>query len=295
MAHTYTPSTEIEAIVDVLELTPNAERTFYASQPALHNANSFNRECPRRDEVSPILGCYSSRQIHLYAIDSDDLSGIVEVTAAHELLHAEWDRMSMRERDRIGELLEAHYEATDETQLDERMAYYAEHQPGTETNELHSILGTEKHGLSPELEEHYAQYFEDRSKIVSLYNNYSETFERLEQHVQALDQRITALQSEVTAANAAYEAAVSQLNSDIAELESWFTNLDRTNVQEVNQYNNSVYAINARSAQLEADRQRINAQVDEYNTLVNEYNETALQAGDLYNQIDSHSAPTPSI
>ncbi len=46
-----------------------------------------------------ILGCYnpSSRDIYIYNVTNSELDGVKEVTAAHEMLHAAWERLSESE------------------------------------------------------------------------------------------------------------------------------------------------------------------------------------------------------
>ena len=39
------------------------------------------------------------RSIYLYHVENEELSGITEVTAAHEMLHAAWIRLDEREKE----------------------------------------------------------------------------------------------------------------------------------------------------------------------------------------------------
>src|SRR5690606_32509048 len=97
------------------------------------------------------------------------LDGIKEVTAAHELLHAAWDRLSKSEQTRLGALLEEAYTKIGTDELEERMAYYERTQPGERANELHSIIGTEMADVGEELETYYKKYFIDRQQIVAFH------------------------------------------------------------------------------------------------------------------------------
>ena len=68
------------------------------------------------------------------------------------------------------------YASSTDQDLRARMAGYAQSEPGEETNELHSILGTETASLPPALEAHYAKCFSDRSKIVAAHAAYQSVF-----------------------------------------------------------------------------------------------------------------------
>ena len=110
------------------------------------------------------------KTIALFDVTDPRLDGIEEVVASHEMLHAAWDRMSQGEKDRLTPLLDAAYaEQANNKDLVERMAFYARTEPGEETNELHSILGTEVAHLSPALEKYYSQYFSNRQALVALH------------------------------------------------------------------------------------------------------------------------------
>src|SRR5690606_38163618 len=115
---------------------------FRATHPEIASADEFNQDCPRQEANSPILGCYSTGHIYIYDITNDALDGIEEVTAAHELLHAIWDRMSANDQQRIGGLLRSTYATISNKELKERMDYYQRNEPGQFENELHSIIGT---------------------------------------------------------------------------------------------------------------------------------------------------------
>ena len=67
-----------------------------------------------------------------------------DVTAAHELLHAIWERMSLSERDRIGKLLDAEYERVKDSDFEKLMQSYDRTEPGELINEINSLIVTEK-------------------------------------------------------------------------------------------------------------------------------------------------------
>lgn len=291
----YEPPEAIIAIADSLDLTGKGERTFYASQPVLHGSQAFNQTCPRQAEESLILGCYVDRRIHLYDIAAPELGGIVEVTAAHELLHAEWERMHASERERIGALLEQQYAEVADSRLEQRMEYYLQHQPGTRENELHSILGTEVANLGDELEEHYAAIFHNRGAIVQMYEEYRQPLDDLEAQTEMLEEQIRVLQTEVQAATEQYNTEVHALQEEAERLHAQLEQLDRTDYAAVMAYNAAVADFQTLAAQLDIQRQQLQAQIERHGALVEEFNNVALHRQDLYGHMDSHLDPVPSI
>src|SRR5690606_30968127 len=106
----FEPTPAVKAIEQRVGFTADGKRIFYATQPELSNANSFNAQCPRQEFQSPIIGCYTSDdRLYIYNVETKELDGIEEVTAAHEMLHAAWARLSDDERSRLSDLLEVAY------------------------------------------------------------------------------------------------------------------------------------------------------------------------------------------
>jgi hypothetical protein len=190
----YKPSSEVVAFADRTTMTDLGRFYFYASRPAVEEAQDFNTDCSKQEQNTAILGCYDGRNIYVYNVTNVQLDGIREVTAAHEMLHAAYDRMSKTERAEVDTLVEAEYvKLQDDKDFAERMAFYARTEPGERDNELHSVIGTEVSNLSPELEAHYKKYFTDRAKIVSLHERYASVFTSLQTKSNELSDQLTAL------------------------------------------------------------------------------------------------------
>src|SRR5687767_3715341 len=97
----YRPSPAIASIVDRAHLNDKGEFYFYASTPMIEDAASFNKNCTKQEEETAILGCYVNRRIYVYDVTNKKLDGIEEVTAAHEMLHAVYDRLSGDEKQKV--------------------------------------------------------------------------------------------------------------------------------------------------------------------------------------------------
>jgi len=221
----YEPTPAVEGHVERLGLTEHGKFLYYASTPSIETSMAFAESCPAHEgeDGFGILGCYvpASKTIYLYDVTDERLDGTEEITAAHEMLHAAWDRIGGDERTRLSALLEAEYEkhSSDEA-FKERMAVYARIEPGEHANELHSILGTEVAELGAELEEYYAQYFTDRTAVTSLHASANAVFVDLKARTDELVATMNALRAEIEADYAGYTASTDELNRDVEDFNS---------------------------------------------------------------------------
>lgn len=281
----YQPSSSIKELDEKVQFTDKGIFAFYATKPVVASPQEFNDKCPRQEAGSAILGCYTSDdRIYVFDVTNEQLDGIKEVTAAHEMLHAVWQRMSGSERDKISGLLKETYEKGASEELRERMAYYQRTEPGEFSNELHSIVGTEMASLSPELETYYAQYFKNRQLIVDQHAKYSGVYQALYTRANELVQNMDTLAKGIETRSTAYEANVSQLSADIASFNS---RANGGSFSSVAQFNSERAALLNRSTQLERDRASINSDIESYNALYGEYQTIASQIELLNNSIDS--------
>lgn len=215
----YTPSAEIQAIVDRAGFSDAGTYLFYASRPLLQDRDAFNDSCRSvATEQTAILGCYAAQRIYLFDIDDPKLDGVKEVTSAHEMLHAVYDRLPTDKKDSINDMLEMQSQnlGAEQKRIDELLGQYAETQPGERLNELHSILGSEIATLSPELEKYYAEYFSDRASLVRLAQQYQTVFNELQQRQDILVRELNQLADLVDEQNAAYRRNLQVLETDIA-------------------------------------------------------------------------------
>jgi len=291
----YTPDASVQNVEERIDFTQKGKFYFYATQPAVEDSESFNTHCERQEVGNPILGCYNSGRIYVYNVTDAQLDGIEEVTAAHETLHAVWERMDVAEQKRIGALLDDAYQKLQgNADLTARMQYYQRTEPGQFENELHSILGTEVADLSPELEAYYKQYFTDRQKVVDLHEKYNSVFVGLRNQADTLYDTLASLRESIDTRTAQYNADITQLSKDIATFNGRANGGDFTSLGE---FNAERGALVARSNQIEADRAAISADIDSYNAKYAEYQKLTSQIETLNKSIDSIKdlQPAPSV
>jgi hypothetical protein len=270
---------DVAAIAEATGMSPEGELVYRASTPAVEDDDAFNQHCSI--EGGAVLGCYFEGNLYVYAVTDSRLAGTIEVTAAHEMLHAAYERLSREERERVDALVDEAVADIPETDpVFEDLALYPADQLA---DEWHSRLGTEFADLSPELEAHYARYFDNRAKVVELNAQATALFTQLRAQIDALVAEIDALDPVLDARIAAYEAAIADYNADVDSFNARAANGSFASEQQFYQERN---ALISRGNALDAEGAALDAEITHYNGLVEQL--TALDAdyADLYSALD---------
>lgn len=279
----YTAPAQIVKLADATTMNPSTRRLFYVYRPSLEDKRAFNSHCSKAEQTI-VLGCYIEHDgIYLYNVPDKRLSGVVEVTAAHELLHAGYDRLSSSERKRIDKLTADFAATITDERIKETIENYRKKDPSIVPNELHSILGTEVRNLTPELEGYYSRYFSNRAAIVDFADAYRQEFTRREQEVADIDKRLASLKQQIDSLNSSLETQQANLKSqfDAMQADKRNRNIEAYN-QAVPIYNQAVGAFN-----MAVNRQK--QLVGEYNSLVEQRNNLAIEENELIKALDSRS------
>lgn len=275
----YVPSQDISALADASGMNKAGKKYFYVHNPALLDKASFRTSCTVGEETI-VLGCYITNQrIYLYNVDDERLAGVEEVTAAHEMLHAAYDRLSPSEKDRINALLEEAYDRVTDKRLRENIASYESRDPGVVLNELHSILGTEVRTLPKDLETYYARYFEDRGKVLTLSEAYSTEFAAREDKIKAYDSQLSNINGEIVR----YQIELKDENNALQVKKQEINRLKG----DPNSYNKAVNAYNANVTSYNNTVEKVKGLVATYNQIVGERNLIAVEERDLVQAIDT--------
>ncbi len=257
---TYKPSAEISGFVGRTTMTERAKAMFYRNNPRIDDKTTFNTDCDVQGQVLEI-GCFTGRRIYILNITNPELTSNMDVTAAHELLHAAYARLSASEKTQINQQLETAFVALNNKDLNDLIAKYDQSEPGQRDNELHSLLGTQYANLSPELEAHYRQYFSNRSAIVAAYNRSQSAFASRE---------------------ADLNARLVKINIDKASLSALNTQMDTLlRAGRVSDYNALVPRQNALVQSLKSEINAYNELVDEYNKLGQSLNSQQISPDDI--------------
>lgn len=281
----YTPPPEIAALAEDTTMTELGKRYFYVYQPELLGRDTFRDRCTIA-EKSIILGCYvSQRGIFIYDVEDEQLAGIKQVTAAHEMLHVAYERLSMSERERIDELTLAVFDELENPRIQRTMEAYRQRDPAVVANELHSILPTEVRDIGDELEEYYRQFFDHRQVIVDFAEQYEAVFEAARSRVDVLDAQLKQLRSDIEVKQQQLDSLALQLEQDRDRLNRLFDNND------IDAYNAGVNDFNAQVRRYNENVGQLQRDIDEYNELVSERNDAVVAFGSLTEAIDTRPVP----
>ena len=278
----YTPDPAITKLASDTSMTNTGKHLFYVYHPKVESKQSFVQHC-RNDEQTIVLGCYvSGIGIYIYDVTDVRLTGVEEVTAAHEMLHAAYERLKPQEKQKIGSLLNQAYAQVDDKRIRTNIESYQK--AGADvTNELHSILATEVKILPPDLEGYYKRYFSDRARIVAYSDQYEALFTERQNRVAAADVSLKNLKAQIDSLDTSLKSQAEELRSERDRMNSLLSS-DR-----VNEYNAAVGPYNQKVTRYNADVATEKNLVNQYNVIVNERNSLVLEEKDLINALDSRT------
>lgn len=284
----YVPPAAVASLADNTTMTPLARKLLNVNHPELLSGKAFRATCPLSGEKTVVLGCYKGGDngIYLYRVTDERLQGVHEVTAAHEMLHAAYERLADKERQRVDKMLQAY--ARNELH-DQRimglLEAYKTSEPGQIDNEMHSIFATEIAALPHDLETYYRRYFDDRQRVVDYTMMYQAEFTGRRAKVTAYDEQLKQLGDEIDKLDAIAVSERSSIDRLGKEIESLGQNSSRkTYTDMVAEYNRRATAYNESLQVLRDYRQR-------YNSIVEERNALALEERDLANALSAQDAP----
>lgn len=275
----YTPSAEVAALSVESSMSEKAQRLFYIHDPELLDKESFQGKCSN-SEKTIILGCYiSDAKIYVFDVDDPRLNGVEEVTAAHEMLHVVYDRLSNVEKTNLDDILLTTFNQLNDERLNQTIASYRERDPTIIANELHSILGSEYRNLPAELENHYSKYFNDRLVVVAKAEAYESEFTKREDQIKQYDARLSAINNQVESLENEILLIGSALEGEQSQLERLRSNPDA--------YNQAVPAFNSKVREYNEKIKQLKELINEYNIVVGERNALAIEEQSLLESIDT--------
>ncbi len=288
----YTAPTAVVQLAADTTMTQHGRDLFYESNPQIEDRDAFNKNCPNTSsgagEQGAVLGCYTLQSIYIFNVTDPRLPGVQQVTAAHETLHAAYERLDTTTKNQVNSLLQAELNKRQSDQdLQQVISLYNKTEPGELLNEMHSILGTEYGSLSPELEQYYQQYFTNRGKVVAYAQDYKSVFTASKQRVATYQAQLTALKQQI-------DADETELSTQATELRAQDQQLTALRSSDTASYNHAVPAYNAKVNAFNQLARTTRGLISQYNAIVVQANnEEALQT-DLNYSLNStyQSMPT---
>ena len=285
----YQPPAVIASLATDDTMTPSARHLFYVNRPDITTGSNFTTKCPSGGEKTVVLGCYLGNDagIYLYDVTDTRLQGVEQVTAAHEMLHAAYNRLGPKERQEVDGWLTNYYETqlTDE-RIKATIEAYKQSEPNDVVNEMHSIFGTEITTLPAPLEQYYRRYFVDRSKVAGYTATYQAEFTNRRQQISDYDEQLKGLkatietnQTEITKQKNALDTRSQQMERDRAS-------------GNIAAYNAAVSPYNAAVASYNSLVVTTKGLIDTYNDIVTKRNAVALEERELVQALSSGSLTT---
>lgn len=268
-------------------MTSYARRVYYVNRPGIISGSQFSQLCPsnNRSEKTIVLGCYHGGQsgIELLGVNDPFLNGVEQVTAAHEMLHAAYDRLSTSEKNKIDALLTNYYQHDlHDARLLAIIDAYKLSEPNDVVNEMHSVFGTEIVSLPLPLEQYYQRYFTNRMDVVAFAAKYQAEFTNRQNVVTQDDAQLATLKTQI-------ESIQSDLADQLAVINDSQARLTALRSSDVYAYNASVPAYNRLVDRYNSEVNYIQALTAQYNELVNSRNAIALEVDQLAKELSNNT------
>jgi hypothetical protein len=270
-------------------MTGYGRKIFYINQPDIEEKGSFAKSCPNNGgEQTIVLGCYRAGEsgIFLLKVDDSRLNGVMQVTAAHEMLHGAYERLSDADRKRVDAMLTDYYEhgLTDQ-RVRETIEAYKKSEPKDVVNEMHSVFGTEIANLPANLEHYYTRYFDDRAKVAAFAAQYQAQFTGRKQQIDQYDAQLTTLKNQIDAMETDLQSKQQQINTLQAQLNGQRRSGD------VNSYNAGVPGYNSLVNEYNTEIQTAKSLIQQYNDLVKQRNAVAFEEDQLVKSLSTDALP----
>lgn len=285
----YQAPASISRLAEQDTMTDYARKILYVNQTEISAKSAFAEQCPNNGgEQTIVLGCYHSKQAGIFLLGVSDprLDGVQQVTAAHEMLHGAYDRLSSSERRKVDDMLVNYYQnrLTDQRIIN-TMKAYKKTEPNDLVNEMHSIFGTEILNLPAELEQYYKRYFINRTQVVKYSERYQSEFTSRQAEVARYDASLASLKQQINNMEADLKVRQGELQERQAALN------DLRSGNNIDQYNAGVPGYNSLINSYNAEADQVKELVAQYNDLVGKRNATAFEKDQLTKELKSDVAP----
>jgi hypothetical protein len=196
----YNPPAEVSQLATQAKMSDEGRKVFYLTTPTIEEQKVGLKLCTSSHAEKTItLGCYvSGKGIFIQKVTDQRLAGTMQVTAAHEMLHAVYhEHLATSEKNELDRELLRVFDQINNPRLKRLLQIYRDRSPRQLNSELHSFLGTEVGNLGPKLEQHYAKYFIDRAKLVAMAQQKDQLFAGIENEAGSIEQQLKTLKTQM--------------------------------------------------------------------------------------------------
>ncbi len=283
----YVPAVEISRLADQTTMNSFGRHLFYINRPmTVSNVDGFRKACPENQDTI-VLGCYHSGEngIAVYQVADNALNGVEQVTAAHEMLHAAYERLSSGDRNLLNSQLQDYYlHGLTDNDVKAEISLYQKTEPTAVSDEMHSLFGTEVSNLPGPLESHYRLYFNNRAQVVAYDKQYHNQFTARQTTIASDDKQLANLKTIIDAEEASLKDLLAQISAERSRINVYLSS------NQVSEYNAAVPAFNAKINSYNAGITKLQADTDIYNQLVVARNQIARQLATLDKALDTRTA-----
>jgi hypothetical protein len=280
----YTPPSMVVQLANQDTMNAYTRHLFYLNKPQLPTTvASFRKVCPENEDTI-VLGCYHPVQngIYIYAVQDQTLAGIQQVTAAHEVLHAVYARLSNAARSRLDSELESYdTNGLSDPTVKAEVALYRKTEPGSVYDEMSCTFGTEISHLPAALNQYYAQFFTNRQKVVGYAQQYQAQFTVRQQQIAMDDAQLTSQRQQITNLQDELASANNSLDVQKAQLQQMLSG------GQVTTYDSAVAGYNTQVDNYNTELGQLKLTITSYNQLVATRNVLAGQLTTLDSAIDT--------
>lgn len=276
----YVAPAKVASLATDTTMSSQGRKIFYIQRPLIQQKAEFYVSC-ENGETSIVLGCYKPNNgIYVLQVDDQRLDGVEEVTAAHELLHAVYDRLGTNQRKDVSNMLLDAYNKVSDPDIKDKINLYKQSDADI-SNELHSILGTEVADLPEDLEQYYKRYFTNRLVIVSFANGYKSEFKSRRARVVELDKQLKTIEEQVISDNKALDKQQAGFQAESKRLDNLLKN------GQIDEYNQGVAVYNKSLIPFKEQLAKTRNLVAKYKQVLAERNKVASEAQELNKALDS--------
>jgi hypothetical protein len=283
-------NSKVAALAHEAGLNANGNYLLQISQAEVLNRSDFTQVIPQAEQAA-VLGLYmpKTKRIYVFNVTDPQISTITTVTAAHEMLHAAYDRLPPLERATIDAEIRAYIPKIKNPEIISQLNIYEQTEPGQEINELHSLLGTEEKDLPAGLESYYKTYFADRSKVLAAYDKYSTVFTDLRDKITKLQDTMLVQKAAIDSDKANYEAQIQQFNAAVDSFNAQANTLG--GFASEGDFEAARSALLAQQQSLVDFQNQINSEIDNYNQEVAQLKALGGEANTLNSAIGAPPLP----
>ena len=274
-----TVSPEILTLASRAFMTKTAREIFYASRPQLVDRKTVNEQC-RAVESFIVQGCFANGKIFIHKISDARIRDSLINTAAHEMLHAAYEKLSSSERKKVNSQIVDYIHTKGYGNFGIKISQYKDQDE--KLSELHSILGTEVESLPKELEQHYSHYFSNRPELVRVFKLSKIEIERRQTAADLIEAQSQKAKPEIMNEKRRIQRIADFIKSEEKTLDAL------KKVNDVVRFNALAEKHNNQVVAIKEQTRKLNLKIDDYNRLVKTRNDLVGEIKGLYEVMEGN-------